>query len=513
MKRSIYQVFLFSLIMGIALSACAPVPAKETGKPAETQNTEINNEPINLTIVIRHIGFTKDNNNMIAQELNKRMNMNINWELKPSEQYPQQCTILIASGNYPDAMEYWSSQYPNELQQMADDRVIRPLDDLITKYGQEFTEEVRPDFTWFKSSTDGLRYTIPTRYQETLNNSVLQIRSDWLEKLNLKVPDTSDEMFEALTAFMENSDMLVGKGNQLIPYGGIQNWGLGLQQHIFSENGFVADWNLVDGKVVYYVNMPGYKEALRTMRKFYQNGLIEPEYPLMNREQYLEKWYQNKYGSWQNYVDNLDPVSHVYMPIYISAVPEAEMEFIYPFPDRNGVRRIKGNVMKYHAVIFAETPDDKAAAVVKLMNYMVSEEGSDLVEMGIKDVHWKEDETGKAIFEAPSTNEEKGKIGFYSYNWFSKRWYFPRWNSDITLNTGKEYAQYAVIPPVNATTPEALANGAVLSDIVSTSETELICSASITDFDAAFDAYVKQWNDSGGKQWTAEMNDVYNQNK
>jgi len=249
------------------------------------------------------------------------------------------------------------------------------------------------------------------------------------------------------------------------------------------------------------------------LRKFYQAGLIEPEWPLMNREQYLEKWYKNMYGCWQNYIDNLDPESSVYMPNYLAAVPEAETEFIYPFPDKDGARRVKGALHRMQAIIFTETPDEKAEAVVKLMNYMISEEGSDLVEMGIKGVHWDEDENGKAIFTAPSENDQKAEMGYYSYNWFCKRLYFPRWNSDVTLNAGREFAKFAVYPAVDATTPAALENGAVLSDIVKSSETELICSTEIKDFDAAFDEYIKKWNESGGAQWTKEMNEVYRQQR
>jgi len=260
MKKTVSLVLIISMIMVMMFTTgCSQekqtandTPAQDTGTSTQNANesktvADVSKEgkPIELDIVIRHIGFTTNNDNAIAKELNERLNMNINWILKRSENYPQQCSILIASGDYPDAMEYWCSQYPNELQQMADDGIIRPVDELIAKFGPEFTEEVRPDFTWFVSQTDGKRYAIPCRFNEMRNGTVLQICSDWLKKLNLEVPDSSEELFKVLTAFKENSDLLVGKGNQLIPYGGIQGWDDGLRQHIFSENGFISDWNEV----------------------------------------------------------------------------------------------------------------------------------------------------------------------------------------------------------------------------------------------------------------------------
>jgi len=503
-------VIRWSCLVALAFVLIPMAAASGTEEPTSADTSK----PIELQIVLRHLGFTKDNNNVIAQELNKRTNLKVDWVLKPAENYAQQCALLVASGSYPDAMEYWCSQYPNELQQMADDKVIRPVDDLLAKYGPEFTEEVRPKFTWFVSKTDGKRYGIPTRYNEMKNNNAFQIRSDWLKKLNLQVPDSSDQLFNVLSAFKKNSDLLVGKGNQLIPYGGINPFTDGLRTLILSENGSTDAWNLVDGKIVYFVNMPGYKETLRTMRKFFQAGLVEPEYPMMNREMYLDKWYKNIYGCWTTWVDNLNPATDVYIQIYTKAHPEAEMALLYPFPDKSGTRRMTGGVVTIQAVIFKKTSDEKAAALVKLWNYMVSKEGSDLVEMGIEGTNWKEDPTipGQAIFTPSTSTEEKAKLGYYSYNWAMKRFYFPRWNAPLTRKSGLDYAKYCVVPPVIATTPEALKNGTVMSDIIRTSEVELICSKDI-NFDAAFDAYVAKWNSSGGKKWTEEMNAEYQAKK
>jgi putative aldouronate transport system substrate-binding protein len=506
MKETIRWVYLLALtVLLIPAAVCTGTGEKagsDTGKP------------VDLQIVIRHIGYTRDNNNVIAQELNKRLNLKIDWVLKPAENYPQQCALLIASASYPDAMEYWCAQYPNELQQLADDKVIRPVDDLLAKYGKEITEEVRPKYTWFVSKTDGKRYGIPTRFNEMKSNTAFQIRSDWLKKLNLEVPDSSAQLFNVLSAFKKNSDLLVGKGNQLIPYGGINPFTDGLRTLILSENGSTDAWNVLDGKVVYYVNMPGYKESLRTLRNLFQAGLVEPEYPMMNREMYLDKWYKNIYGCWTTWVDNLNAATDAYIQIYMKAYPQAELAFLYPFPDKAGVRRMAGGIVQIQAVIFKKTSDEKAAALVKLWNYMLSPEGSDLVEMGIQGTNWSEDTMtpGKAVFTPPLLTEDRAKLGYYSYNWSMKRWYFPRWNATITRNIGLSYAKHCVVPPVIATTPEALKNGTVMSDIVRTSEVELICSKNI-NFDSAFDAYVSKWNGAGGKKWTDEMNAEYRPSK
>jgi putative aldouronate transport system substrate-binding protein len=216
--------------------------------------------------------MASSNDNIIHAELEKRTGLKLNFQLKPSEGYPQACTTVIASGNYPDAMEYWCGVYPVDLQEMADDGVIRPVDDLIAQYGPEFTKTVRPDGVWFVSSTDGKRYAIPDRVFDFGNNSAMIIRKDWLDKLGLQMPKNSDELFNVFTAFAKNADSLVGAGRRFVPYCPWFGVGSIFLDYFMSENGMIHDWNMVDGKPVHFVNMPAFKTVLQTARKIYQAG-------------------------------------------------------------------------------------------------------------------------------------------------------------------------------------------------------------------------------------------------
>ena len=65
-------------------------------------------------IIGRNLGYAVDENNEIIAEIERRTGLDIEWELWPTDGYAQQCQLLFASGEYPDAMEVWWNSYPNQ---------------------------------------------------------------------------------------------------------------------------------------------------------------------------------------------------------------------------------------------------------------------------------------------------------------------------------------------------------------------------------------------------------------
>jgi putative aldouronate transport system substrate-binding protein len=122
-------------------------------------------------------------------------------------------------------------------------------------------------------------YSIPS-YRVALAQRNVFIRKDWLDKLGLSVPTTPDQFYSALVAFRDNAGTL--GVNRLVPYG--QNsdarWGLANPIHHYIENLSDRDrWiNSVHDR---YITMPGYKEGVREMNRWYNDRLIFQDFPLM----------------------------------------------------------------------------------------------------------------------------------------------------------------------------------------------------------------------------------------
>lgn len=466
-------------------------------------------EPIEINLIMRNIGNASSNDNDIFRAIEEATGYKINIELKPGSDYSTTCQMVIASGDYPDAMEWHCSIYPNDLQMLADDGLLLPLDDLLEEYGQNILAH-RDSENFFRSSSDGKIYGIPCRVSEYGYNNYAAIRNDWLDKLELETPTNSEELFNVLTAFKEHAAELVGEDVEFWPMGACQDV-LGISDSIFdlfaSENSFIADWNEVDGELVYYINMPGYKNALATIREFYQAGLIDPEYPLMTRDDMLEKWYNNAYGMWLFYLDNSDPVLGSWASQYYGYYPEAEIGAVIPFEDENGVAQMRGSVEKQMLVIFKDAKHPEA--VVDLMNYLISDEGVDLVQLGIKGVDWDEDAEGNVtIYEKDAARMEE--MGYKNYYLYMMQGYLTpaRCYDESVIAIGESRLDMVKYQIVLDATPTYLANGTTLNDIAKTYATRLIVEKDI-DFDAVFNEYIEKWNTSGGAQWTEEYNELY----
>lgn len=455
-------------------------------------------------IIGRNLGYAIDENNVILQELEKRTGLDITWELWPTDGYAQQCQLLFASGEYPDAMEVWWNSFPNQFIELIEDEVIQPLDNLIAEYGPNI-QATRGSNDYYDYG-DGQIWGVPCRVLEDGNTYCLVIRQDWLDTLGLPVPTSSQEYYDTLKAFQANAELLTGSADTFAAHGACTTYfGNCLVEYVYSENGFQKSWNEVDGKMVYFINMPGYKNALATLRKFYQDGLIEPEYTLMNRDQFLEKLYTNVYGAFDYTTDILDPAITEWTRSYYEAVPEAKLTMIAPFADENGETHLRTVNQSIQCVVFEDA--EHSENVIKLLNYLATEEGMLLTQFGIEGEHWTRDESGNPV-SLLTTEEERTAVGTGSYAWMYRLSYFNAAFSkefDDERAIIKNSVEKTYVMPTTESYPDFSAN---LSSIQSTYFAELICNADI-DFDATFDQYIKEWNEAGGAIWTEEINEYW----
>lgn len=107
-----------------------------------------------------------------------------------------------------------------------------------------------------------------------------QIRQDWLDKVGMKMPTTTDELYDVLVAFKNNDCNGNGDPNDEIPYvisGGEKR----LSETMYSLAecfGTTNDFCINDGKVVYGPVTDNYKEFLTYMNKLYSEGLINSDF-------------------------------------------------------------------------------------------------------------------------------------------------------------------------------------------------------------------------------------------
>ena len=111
------------------------------------------------------------------------------------------------------------------------------------------------------------------------------IRKDWCDKLGLALPTTEEEFYNCLVAFRDNAETLLGAdADKMIPY--TTSTDIGWRNDLLSVSK-VAD--AIDDETLFvygyddrHLLYPGYKEGIRVLNKWYNEGLIWKDFGLYN---------------------------------------------------------------------------------------------------------------------------------------------------------------------------------------------------------------------------------------
>jgi putative aldouronate transport system substrate-binding protein len=119
-------------------------------------------------------------------------------------------------------------------------------------------------------------------YVTYLARKNLFIRKDWLDKLGLPLPKTTKEFHDALVAFRDRDPGNVGRNN-VIPLGQDSDarWGFSPIIYAYFNTKMSPRDEWVNRFTDRPLAMPGYKEGLRVINQWYNEGLIYKDFPLM----------------------------------------------------------------------------------------------------------------------------------------------------------------------------------------------------------------------------------------
>ena len=245
-------------------------------------------EPTTFTIArdtglnpVHKPGLDWDNN--MWQEEYKRMNIILNtaWTAEGYEAYSEKLNLLITRNELPDVFQCNVAQF----QLLCENDLIQPLDEVLEKYATDFFNESMADpiaqNALRQATYDGKLMAIPLANAGNGAAHLMFIRQDWLDALGMVAPTNMEEL-EALMYAFTFSDP---DGN------GIDDtYGLCLGNEVITTymsingilNGFGAfpdSWVVnEDGKVAYGSVQPEVKTALEMLTKWYEMGIIDPEF-------------------------------------------------------------------------------------------------------------------------------------------------------------------------------------------------------------------------------------------
>jgi putative aldouronate transport system substrate-binding protein len=244
----------------------------------------------------------------VVQEINKRANVKLHFEWVPNSSYTDKFNITLASGKLPTIIYVPDVKNPNFVNAVRAG-AFWEVGEKMKNY--PYLSQANPVIMQ-NSSIDGKNYGV---YRgRALGRNGINYRRDWLENLGLEPPKTIDDFYNMLKAFKEQDPDGNGKddtyGMVLVKWTGQWASGFDIIKLWF---GAPNKWGLVDGKLVPEHETPEYLEALRFMKKLYDEGLINQDFAVFDSAKWNDPVVNGQAGVIVDVTDNaarLDDAIH-----------------------------------------------------------------------------------------------------------------------------------------------------------------------------------------------------------
>lgn len=284
--------------------------------------------------------------------------------IKPTAgQEEQKLNVLLAGGEQVDA--FWGNW-----EQYSSRNVIIPLNELMADYGTDVLNAWPQGSIDACTDTEGNLWGIP-RVTPTAGCGPW-IRSDLVEKLGVKFPETIDEIETYLEAVKQANPDGEGSIVMLAEMEGKHGSAGIFSAYVggFTEFGY-SNWMDSDGKLKPAELQAGFIDFVAKMKKWYDAGYIYPEFASLDRSTIREIIKSGKVAAATTWYSN---VANVHFDMN-KVKPEAEfktIEFGVDGPMGKGETAIPPTTQSLLISSRCENPE----AVVKVMNFLYDPSGT-----------------------------------------------------------------------------------------------------------------------------------------
>lgn len=127
--------------------------------------------------------------------------------------------------------------------------------------------------------------------------TIIAIRQDWLDKLGLEYPKTTDEFLAVMTAFTEQDPDGNGQADTYGWSGSVNSQGqITAFEPIFGAFGALGDWAVADNQLLPVATTDGRKQALEFIAQMNAAGVIDPDWTSQTAEDFRAKWKAGRLG-------------------------------------------------------------------------------------------------------------------------------------------------------------------------------------------------------------------------
>jgi len=409
----ILVVSILSGCTGNAANTDEPASSPSNGNTATASQNEganqISEEKITITALaapfpeVKLFDFDYDKNHF-TKWLEDNTNIHINWVTAASVgDITQKLSLMLSSGEIPDIM-FLNNFSPSVQKQYGDQGLLLPLNDYIDKYGvwtKKMFEEM-PETKAAVTLDEGEIYALPAYAEDPHLSSFYKmwIYKPWLDKLGLKVPETTEQLYEVLKAFKDKDPNDNGKNDE-IPLLGNTAW-LSWDPTTFLMNAFVyydSEKKMImnNGKIEPVFTKPEFKEGLKYMQRLVREGLLSAESFAMDFNQFKQ--------AVENPNFPLVGAMPSHAPFVAADTRHSDYVAIAPLKGPQGVQYANYHYTTNNMGVVISSQTKHPVEVFKLLDFLYSEEATIRMTIGREGHEWDYAKEG----DGPGGNGQQAK--------------------------------------------------------------------------------------------------------
>lgn len=428
-----------------------------------------------------------------VKHLEEKFNVEIDFMgIAPSDDYDAIVNLTIADkDNWPDIIFWNWNNYSGGVAGAIEDGLVMPLNSV------ESYEENMPIFSQMLKDNAYIRRALTLDSgaiigcchveQDIKRNaySGFSIRTDWLENVGMEMPQTTEDLYNVLKAFKEQDANGNGDPDDEIPMSDFKEYFL----MWLISGGWDVVWNDMQidpttGEVAWWAtanNGESFKKFAKDMRKWYAEGLIDPEFNTQDTESRVVKILNDQVGFCFTYPGEVESFAKKIREAGLN--DEAHFEPMTSLQDENGNAYTSNqDMVKWAAAeqlnVVTTAAGEKTELILKMLDYMYSDEFTDILSWGKQGVTFEYDENGVPYY-LPECYNEDGSMNedFVNSYALGGRGQWPRvmnyeqvklTSSESEVNAQAKFGDVdttIVLPPLTVTGDDAAEYTSILSDI------------------------------------------------
>lgn len=535
MKKCTKMLLLACLMVTLVASA---LPAGVLAADSQGDWMTPFDEPVTITIANElhdNAVFPEGDdieNNIWIRAFEEKFNVIVEteWISDDWSNYQTKMNLAIASQSLPDIFYVSASQF----KQLQEANAIMDISDIYNQYASDNLREVMDSQQDIMETVlvDGKMYGLPHLHYGYLDKpNYIWLRKDWMEDGGHSAPETLDELEAILTNFVEVYGGYGMAVDQTLDYLLTMSPSFGAYHDIWVE--------AEDGTIQYSSIQPEMKEALATFARWYEEGLIDPEFATKDYNAMMQGVSDGKTGSqlfpqWWGYAIGPDVIRNNGENAYFEP---------YRLPSANGVQ--VSHPVKFpndrYTVVNANCENPEALMkLTSYFNYIIN----DALLLGDINAEEMDAYTGNNIMhvtgpfyfmdprgeltqyiEVQEALKNDGAIDFTNPNSLVKYEGCLKFLKDgdpdgigFVLQVGADRCGYGlgkedletdnyVRSKLWGATPDVLLEyGSTLTDLLKEGFTKIVIGAEPIDY---FDTLVENWKTAGGQDATDAVNEMY----